>query len=73
MLRKYGVFPWFPGWLMSMIAPTWAIASSSSTPGITGSPGKWPWKNGSFIVQFFSPTMRFPSVYSVIRSTSKNG
>ena len=33
--------------------PACASASSTSTPGITGCPGKWPWKNGSLPVTFF--------------------
>ena len=33
-----------------------AIASTISTPGITGMTGKWPWKCGSLTVTFFRPT-----------------
>ena len=36
--------------------PACAIASICSTPGITGTPGKWPWKNGSLNVTFLSAT-----------------
>ena len=36
------------------------MASSISTPGITGRCGKWPTKNGSLIVTFFSALMRLP-------------
>ena len=35
-----------------------AMASTISTPGITGKSGKWPWKNGSLSVTFLMPTMR---------------
>src|SRR5689334_15206553 len=52
----------------------WASASTWSTPGITGSPGKWPWKNHSVAVTPLRPTIRFASAsYSTIRSTSRNG
>ena len=50
-----------------------AIASSISTPGITGRCGKWPLKKGSFIVTFFSAVMRLPFSMSITRSTSRNG
>src|SRR6187431_3022388 len=41
---------------------------------MTGSPGKWPWKNHSVAVTPLSPTIRFASAsYSTIRSTSRNG
>jgi len=58
---------------MSSIPPTCAIASTINTPGITGCPGKCPSKNGSFIVTFLMPTIRFRGSISRIRSTSKNG
>src|SRR5690606_16445713 len=38
-------------------APVWPRASTISTPGITGLPGKWPWKNGSLAVTFLIPTI----------------
>ncbi len=41
---------------------------------MTGSPGKWPWKNHSVAVTALTPTMRCASgSYSSIRSTSRNG
>ncbi|CKU79485.1 Uncharacterised protein [Mycobacterium tuberculosis] len=54
-------------------AAAWAMASSISTPGITGRCGKWPLKNGSFIVTFLSAVMRLPFSMSSTRSTSRNG
>ena len=38
-------------------APVCAIASICKTPGMTGSPGKWPGKNGSLKVTFLMPRM----------------
>src|SRR5262249_54908334 len=52
--------------------PACASASTMSTPGMTGWPGKCPWKKGSFIVTFFSATT-LSSVASSTRSTRKNG
>ena len=52
--------------------PTWAMASTCNTPGITGLSGKWPWKNGSFIVTFLTPVMLRSSM-SMMRSTNKKG
>src|SRR6185369_9805285 len=44
------------------------------TPGITGRPGKWPWKYHSLAVTPLIPTIRFASAsYSTMRSTSRNG
>ena len=40
-----------------------AMASSISTPGITGRCGKWPTKNGSLMVTFFSALMLLPFSY----------
>ncbi len=45
---------------------------------MTGFPGKWPWKNGSFTLTFlspttFEPTMTGPGETSRIRSTRRNG
>jgi hypothetical protein len=50
-----------------------AIASITSTPGITGCPGKWPAKNGSFIVTFFCARSDLPGAQASTRSTSRNG
>ena len=44
----------------SPIPATWAIASTRRTPGMTGLPGKWPWKNSSLNVTFFRPTTLLP-------------
>src|SRR5258705_13382945 len=44
------------------------------TPGITGNPGKCPWKYHSLAVTPLIPTIRLASAsYSTIRSTSRNG
>src|SRR5579884_2900824 len=52
----------------------WARASTWRTPGITGRPGKWPWKYHSAPVTAFSPTIRRASgSYSTIRSTRRKG
>ncbi len=50
-----------------------ASASSISTPGITGRLGKWPMKNGSLMVTFFTALMRTPFSISSTRSTSRMG
>jgi len=57
----------------SMMRPAaWAMASTCRTPGMTGWPGKWPWKKGSLIVTFLIAT-RESSVSSTTRSTITNG
>src|SRR6185437_6085865 len=43
--------------LLISTPPLCSIASMISTPGITGWPGKWPTKNGSFIVTALMPTI----------------
>ena len=58
--------------LSTSTPPTCAIASTCSTPGITGAPGKCPTKNGSFMVTFFIPITSV-SVRCRILSTSRNG
>ena len=50
-----------------------AIPSISNTPGITGRPGKWPWKCGSLTVTFLMPTPDSSPRVSTMRSTSRNG
>ena len=50
-----------------------AIASMMSTPGMTGCPGKWPWKCGSLMVTFLMPTAELSPSMSTILSTSRNG
>ena len=55
-------------------AIVWASASTWMTPGMTGRPGKWPWKNHSVAVTALIPTIRFSAgSYSTIRSTRRNG
>ena len=58
--------------ISSMVA-TWASVSIMSTPGISGSPGKCPWKNSSFTVTFLTATIRRPGSCSVTASTSGDG
>src|SRR5579872_200974 len=61
-------------WHERIIMPaTCAIDSMSRTPGITETPGKWPWKNGSFTVTFLMPTARLPGSSSTTLSTRRNG
>ena len=43
--------------LSSQMPAAWASPSMSSTPGITGAPGKWPSKNSSDPVTFLMATM----------------
>src|SRR3954451_1334647 len=44
------------------------------TPGTTGSPGEWPWKNHSLAVTPLMPTIRFAAAsYSTILSTNRKG
>lgn len=64
--------PLFSSMDSAKTAPTCASASTISTPGMMGFPGKCPWKNGSFTVTFLMPTA-FPSPISSTLSTSKNG
>ena len=49
------------------------VASTISTPGMTGAPGKCPWKNGSLYVTLLMPTALRPSSNATIRSTRRNG
>src|SRR5258708_32847256 len=55
------------------IPPICASASTMSTPGMMGRPGKCPWNHGSPIVTHLCPTMRSPGTTSITRSTSTNG
>ena len=50
-----------------------AIASMISTPGITGSTGKCPWKCGSLTVTFLMPTAERLTAMFTTRSISRNG
>src|SRR5258708_15148921 len=52
----------------------WARASTWSTPGKTGRPGKWPFAHQSDAVIAFVPTIRFAAAsYSTMRSTIRIG
>jgi hypothetical protein len=42
-------------------AQAWAMASSISTPGMTGRPGKWPVKNGSLTLTFLMARIVLPA------------
>ena len=55
------------------IPPVCAIASICNTPGITGSPGKWPTKKGSFIVTFLTPIMVLSSKCITLSTNKKGG
>ena len=59
--------------VIMMMAPAWAIASITRTPGMMGSPGKWPWKKGSFMVTFFMATSRLAGSNSTTLSINRNG
>ena len=64
--------------MMFMLMPTitadvWAIASTMVTPGMTGSPGKWPWKCGSLQVTILTPTPPSWGTMSRTRSMNRNG
>ena len=51
-------------------AATCVRASIMSTPGMTGIPGKCPWKNSSPTVTFLYATSRFPGSCSMTPSTN---
>ena len=53
--------------------PACASASMTSTPGITGRPGKWPWKKGSLMLTFLMPIALSASCISVTLSTISMG
>ena len=52
---------------------TWVSDSIISTPGISGVPGKCPWKNSSLTVTFLIATMRRPGSCSAMSSTRQAG
>ena len=54
-------------------AATWVSASIISTAGISGEPGKCPWKNSSLTVTFLTATSRLPGSCSVTASISSDG
>ena len=53
--------------------PSWAIASTMSTPGRVGRPGKCPLKNGSAPVNLHTPLALRPGSTEVTSSTKRNG
>ena len=57
----------------SQMPAAWARLSMSSTPGITGAPGKWPSKNSSEPVTFLMATSRPAGSCSSTRSTRTKG
>src|SRR5688572_20322294 len=56
-----------------MTAPVCASDSRSKTPGIVGSPGKWPVKKGSLTVTFFAARQYLPGTSSRTLSMRRNG
>jgi hypothetical protein len=69
----YGTPSALIGWGAIQHNHNWANASMIRTPGMTGAPGKCPWKYGSFIVTFLIATTRRPGSSSTTRSTRRNG
>ena len=59
--------------LNNKMLATCAIASTCMTPGMTGWPGKCPWKNGSLIVTVFTPTHLVSVSKLIMRSTMRKG
>src|SRR5579859_1144738 len=57
----------------SIAPPAWAMASTISTPGMMGYPGKWPAKNGSLMVTFLMATIFFLRSISSTRSIKRKG
>src|SRR5688572_15297017 len=55
------------------MAPTWASASTISTPGSVGRPGKWPAKNASSPDSRQRPWADSPGTTSSSSSTNRNG
>src|SRR6187399_3775665 len=55
------------------MAPTWASASTISTPGRVGRPGKCPAKNASSPVRCQRPAADRPGTTSTSSSTNRNG
>src|SRR4051794_38999143 len=53
--------------------PSWARASTMSTPGNVGRPGKWPVKNASSPVRCHRPRADTPGTTSSTSSTKRNG
>ncbi len=61
------------GAVTSSSVATCASVSIISTPGISGVPGKCPWKKSSLTVTFLTATSRLPGSCSVTASTSADG
>ena len=59
---KQGNLSTVSGRLNAATAPVWARASRINTPGITGWPGKCPWKNDSVRVTHLIPRAHWPGV-----------
>ena len=57
----------------SSTAATCVSASIMRTPGISGEPGKWPWKNSSLTVTFLIATSRLPGSCSATVSIRNDG
>ena len=62
-----------PSGSSSSTAAAWTKVSIIKTPGITGLPGKWPWKNSSLTVTFLTATRRAPGSCSTTSSSSTEG
>ena len=73
MPAKNAILPRFSSSASTATAPVCAIASTISTPGITGRPGKWPGNHQSSARISRWPTTRLPGSSSSISSTSRNG
>ena len=58
---------------ISRMVATCASVSIIRTPGISGAPGKCPWKKSSLTVTFLTATIRRPGSCSVTASTSGDG
>ncbi len=56
-----------------MAPAAWAMASTSKTPGMTGRPGKCPWKKGSLMVTFLIAVPLSSPSMSIILSMSRKG
>ena len=65
--------PRFSSWESTATAPVCAIASTISTPGITGRPGKWPARYHSSGRTVFRATTRSPGSSSTTSSIRRNG
>jgi hypothetical protein len=71
--RKTRVGGAAPGSPRIRIVAAWTNDSIISTAGISGVPGKCPWKNSSLTVTFLIATTRRPASCSRMVSTSSDG